>query len=222
MGTRRTSNLGTSTCNGSLWWRVGDGPLWSEALIVGLSLVGCVAGLLPGYRGLGDAHEGFVRWLACYTIMVTAIYTVIPYKTPWCLLQFLLGMVMLAGVGVSVLLHGRATAGRAVVLSCCCCWAQATWPGRRIARATFWPPTCEIRTCMPDVQPTCVRLADQLQQLAEASDQRTMPVKVIWSDAYYWPLPWYLRRFSQVEWWTRLPEIRRRRWCSVYRSTTRC
>ena len=51
-----------------------------------------------------------------------------------------------------------------------------------------------------------MRLEDQLQQLADASDQGyEMPVKVIWSDSYYWPLPWYVRRFTHVEWWTTLP-----------------
>ncbi len=51
------------------------------------------------------------------------------------------------------------------------------------------------------------RLADQLQQLADASDQHcALPIKVIWCDDYYWPLPWYLRRFEHVEWWTQLPD----------------
>jgi hypothetical protein len=33
-----------------------------------------------------------------------------------------------------------------------------------------------------------------------------MTVKLIWDSNYYWPLPWYLREFSQVEYWNRVPE----------------
>jgi predicted membrane-bound mannosyltransferase len=53
-----------------------------------------------------------------------------------------------------------------------------------------------------------MRLDEQLQQLADASDQGyEMPVQVIWNDSYYWPLPWYMRRFTHVEWWTMLPAV---------------
>ena len=31
-------------------------------------------------------------------------------------------------------------------------------------------------------------------------------VKVIWHDPYYWPLPWYLRRFEHLEYWNRIPD----------------
>ena len=52
-----------------------------------------------------------------------------------------------------------------------------------------------------------VRLADQLIQLAAATAERwSTRVNVIWKDVYYWPLPWYLRRFNHVQWWTEMPD----------------
>ena len=33
------------------------------------------------------------------------VYSAIPYKTPWCLLGFLHGMILLAGVGAVVLVR---------------------------------------------------------------------------------------------------------------------
>ncbi len=51
------------------------------------------------------------------------------------------------------------------------------------------------------------RLANQLIQLVAVTDERwSTGVKVIWNDVYYWPLPWYLRRFDHVQLWTKMPD----------------
>ena len=45
-----------------------------------------------------------------------------------------------------------------------------------------------------------------MEQLAEASpDGAEVSLLVIWTDAYYWPLPWYLRGFGNLQLWTELP-----------------
>ena len=56
---------------------------------------------------------------------------------------------------------------------------------------------------LPDIK----RLAADVEQLAAASPEGDgMQINVIWTDDYYWPLPWYLRRCEAVGWWMRLPE----------------
>jgi uncharacterized protein (TIGR03663 family) len=79
------------------------GFTWSEGLIVGLAVIGVVAALAG--KGLGQAHVGLVRFLAFYTILLTVIYSVIPYKTPWCVLTFLQVMTVMAGVGAVALVR---------------------------------------------------------------------------------------------------------------------
>ena len=46
----------------------------------------------------------FNRWLAVYCIVITFGYCAIPYKTPWCALQFYMPIVLLAGLGAKELL----------------------------------------------------------------------------------------------------------------------
>ncbi|MHB8864138.1 MAG: flippase activity-associated protein Agl23 [Pirellulaceae bacterium] len=189
-----------------VWWRADNGPLWSEALIVGLAVTGFMAGLLQKPQWLGGAHAGFVRSLGYYTLTVTAIYSVIPYKTPWCLLQFLLGMVLLAGVGAAVMVQNvrrlplRIVVGALLLLGT----GQLAWQAYRASYTLADDPHNPYVYAQTSAD--AVRLAEQLQELAAASDQGDqMPIQVIWSDAYYWPLPWYFRRFGHVEWWTTLP-----------------
>ena len=54
----------------------------------------------------------WARYLTCNVAIAAAIFSAIPYKTPWNLLPFYLGAIVLAGIGFSTLVH--ATASRAV------------------------------------------------------------------------------------------------------------
>ncbi|MFO7904085.1 MAG: TIGR03663 family protein [Pirellulaceae bacterium] len=88
-----------------IWWQVDQGPVWSEGLILVLAVLGLGHAATAKRSTRGNDHATLVRWLASYTIAITAIYCLIPYKTPWCLLQFLIGIVLLAGIGAAALLQ---------------------------------------------------------------------------------------------------------------------
>lgn len=187
------------------WWRVGDGPVWSEGLILVLAAVGFAASLFPRGRLLGDANVPFVRWLGFTTLLLMAGYSAIPYKTPWCLLGMLLGMILLAGVGAVALVRAVPTRPLKGLLILVLLGAAAQ-SGRQSYRASYEladdprNPYVYAHT-LADVE----RLACDVEQIAESSpDGRHVPVRVIWQDAYYWPLPWYLRRMEDVEFRTEL------------------
>ena len=78
------------------------GPIWTEGWIVLLALVGLAAAVTGRLRSPIDVK--LVRFIAIYTVIMTVVYSAVPYKTPWCLLSFLHGMILLAGVGAATLL----------------------------------------------------------------------------------------------------------------------
>src|SRR5688572_13573802 len=80
------------------WFHPVAGPVWSEGLILFLAAVGAVV-------SLAGKKSALLRFLALYTMVLTAIYSAISYKTPWCLLNFYLGMILLAGVGAAALVE---------------------------------------------------------------------------------------------------------------------
>ena len=84
-----------------VYFRYADGPIWTEAVIILLAVVGFVAALTR--KGLSAANADLLRFIAFYTLILTVAYSAIPYKTPWCMLGFLHGMILLAGVGAVVL-----------------------------------------------------------------------------------------------------------------------
>jgi len=54
--------------------------------------------------------------------------------------------------------------------------------------------------------PDLLNLVNQIENLANADPRgHKLVLKVISPEGDYWPLPWYLRRFSQTGWWDHLP-----------------
>jgi uncharacterized protein (TIGR03663 family) len=182
------------------WFHPVKSPVWSEGLILLLALVGAVVSLVGKKSAL---H----RFLALYTIVLTAIYCVISYKTPWCLLNFYLGMILLAGVGASSLVEFiRARSGKVVlVVALLALTAQLAWQS---CRANFRfaadrrNPYVYAQT-VPDIL-NLVRRTEGIAGVAPAGFATV--VKVIAPDSDYWPLPWYLRRFQNLGWYEKLPD----------------
>lgn len=185
-----------------LYSRLGPGVWWSEALIVVLAVVGVVAAAVK--KEFAGASMRFVRFIAVYTVVLTVLYALIPYKTPWCLLGFLHGMILMAGVGVVVIVRGlrwRPLQALAVVGLGLGVWHLATQANLANGRysADTRNPYVYAHTSSD-----FLRLADRLEQLAEVAPQgHDILIKVMTPD--YWPLPWYARKFNRVGYWNEPP-----------------
>jgi len=182
------------------------GPWWSEGLILGLALVGLVAAIAG--RGLGDTHRGLARFLGLYTVFLTAAYAVIRYKTPWCCIGFLHGMVLMAGIGAAAVVRWVPTRPVKVLVALALV-AGAVHLGWQAHRASF-------RFCVDQrnpyvyahTSPDAMKLVRRVKEVAEVSpDGYGAIVKVI-TPTNYWPLPWYLRRFQtgHVGYYHEVPE----------------
>ncbi len=181
------------------FWQAGAGPIWSEGLI----LVLCLVGLVTAIR---STTTPLLRFLALYTILMTAVYSAIPYKTPWCILSALQAMTLLAGVGAVTLIHAlrQPAAKAAVAIVLLAAGLQLGWQAQRANSAKF---------CANERNPyvyahtmySVVDVADQLDHLAEVYPQgHHLLIKVMVDNC--WPLPWYLRRFDRVGYWDTIPD----------------
>jgi uncharacterized protein (TIGR03663 family) len=188
-----------------VYFHAGKGPLWSEALILGLAIVGAVAAFRR--KGLGDGNAGFVRFVALYSFTLLGVYSAIAYKTPWCLLNFWHGMILLAGVGAMVVVRGVkgqfAKAFASVLLFGGA--AHLTWQAWQGSFAHCADPRNPY--VYAQTSPNIRELVAKIEGLARVHpDGRRMLVKVMAPGSDYWPLPWELRAFSNVGWWNELPD----------------
>ena len=187
-----------------LFFHLGKGPIWSEALIVALAAIGGWAGFAR--KKLTQDHANFVRFLAFYTAAMTSGYSLISYKTPWCLLGFWHGMILLAGVGVTILTRTIPRrlprfAVVAAVLAGAGSLAWQAWRADTLYSADPVNPYVYAQTS-PDI----LRLVDKIKELAVvAPSGNNMLIKVMSPGDDFWPLPWYLRAFGQVGWWGEVP-----------------
>ncbi len=218
-----------------LWWfRVAGGPRWSEGAILLLACIGAwTAFRCPPRQAVGRgseiggqgseagspgvragslvvpkaSHRGLVVFVTWYTVALAAAYAIIPYKTPWCLLGFQHGLIVLAGVGGAALLAGarRWPTRGAVALLLAVGMGHLGWQAWRATRtfaADFRNPHVYGHTAA-DI----VNLLDQIRAVAAVHPEGNgMPIEVIAPESNYWPLPWYLRRFEHAGWWDHLPD----------------
>ncbi|HKS36695.1 MAG TPA: flippase activity-associated protein Agl23, partial [Verrucomicrobiae bacterium] len=186
------------------FFRSGNGPIWSEGLILLLAGIGLISALWR--RTAAPPSVVLVRVIGFYTVLLTLIYTVISYKTPWCFLGFLHGMILLAGVGAMAAIRfwrhwlPKVATAAALVAATAHLGGQA-WRASYVYAADRKNPYVYAQTS-PDIR----NLVEKVEAIARVHPQASrMLIKVMAADRDYWPLPWYLRRFKQVGWWDRIP-----------------
>ena len=141
--------------------------------------------------------------LSYYAIFIAAIYSLIPYKTPWLALNLWLPLALFAARAVDS--HYRWAAmklsGRAAVPIFC---IFAGLVGLLIAHDTrqrvFLHPADETNPyAYAHTSDDILGLSAEIADLAHRNGIATPRIAVIASDP--WPLPWYLRHFDQVGFW---------------------
>jgi uncharacterized protein (TIGR03663 family) len=183
-----------------VWFHPAKSPVWSEALILALAVGGAVVSLV-------GRKSPLLRFLAFYTIILTAVYCVISYKTPWCLLGFFHGMIILAGVGAAALVNACRTRALKVtaVATLGVLTLQLSWQAWRASVVYAADPRNPY--VYAQTSPDLPALMERIEGIAGvAPTGYDTVVKIIAPDNDYWPVPWYLRRFHHLGWYDRLPE----------------
>jgi hypothetical protein len=181
-------------------------PFWTEAAILVLAAVGAVSAWAT--TGAPGADRSPLRFLAVYTGLMVLAYSAIPYKTPWCLLGLLHGMILLAGAGAAWLVSRVRGSWRALAaLAVAAVSAHLLWQ----AWAASFRFAADPRNpyVYAHTSPDVLEVVARLTQLAESHPSgRAMPLQVV-TRQNAWPLPWYLRGLTAVEWWTGVSDTAR-------------
>ena len=186
-----------------VWFHPRNGPVWTEGLILLLAGVGAVAAFFSNRTML--PKPTLARFLAFYTLMLTVIYCLIPYKTPWCLMNFWIGMILLAGVGAAVLLRlWQSRVAHALILAALAMGtghlAWESWRASQTYAANRNNPYVYAQTA-----PDLLKLVARVEGIARVAPTGPDTVIKVIAPESYWPLPWYLRGFKNIGWWDDMP-----------------
>lgn len=181
--------------------KTAGGPVWSEAFLLFLAAAGGIAAF--GHDAGKDGSPRFNRFVLSFTVMTAVAYSLVPYKTPWNILPFYLGLVILAGNGVGLLLRiSRFRLIKILILA-------ALVPGfvnltAQAYRANFTAPSDPANPYVyAQTIPDFLKLVAAVEKAAaEAPEKKGLLIKVIAPAEETWPLPWYLRGYSRVGYWT--------------------
>jgi uncharacterized protein (TIGR03663 family) len=185
-----------------LTYSASGGLRWSEGLVLALAAVG---GITAWRRSDGSppGSRFWPRYLTGNVVIAGAIFSAIPYKTPWNLLPFYAGAFALAGVGFAALVNGsrsgvvRAALAAALAIGSIHLGWQA-WRASITYAADPRNPYVYAQTV-----PDAVRMAARIRNLSAIHPDGTrMQVSVIAPASEQWPLPWYLRAMPNVGYWT--------------------
>lgn len=162
---------------------------WSGAAILALATLGVFCALKSVRR----------FWFVIYALLIAIIYSAIPYKTPWLALNLWLPLAILAGVAIEWFWFANPKLSMRISIL-----VFIGLLGFLITHDTrqrvFMNPADEKNPyAYAHTGEDLLRLPARLEELARQDKISDPRIAVIAADA--WPLPWYLRKFSQVGFW---------------------
>ncbi len=147
------------------------------------------------------SKQYFFKFISVFSFTLAFVYSVIPYKTPWLVLNFWIGFLIIASFGiynvygvlnnknfktVFLLLIGIIL-GHNVFQTYITSFAYPYQPDNPF---TYSQSTPEI-----------ISVTEKITSVAESkSNGNETMINIIASDNDYWPLPWYLRKLKNVAW----------------------
>lgn len=185
-------------------WLYGGPLMRYEWPLVPCALIGIGAALRSRVE---DNASLFRRIIALTTLILISIYCVIPYKTPWCFMTPLALLALLAGHGATVALSipsrpirivaGIIMAGLILILGC-----------TSYAMNISTEHTADNRWSYVETSDDLLRLTKRLENIAAIHPRGyDMTVLVVTPQDHTWPLPWYLRRFRHVGYFTSMEHV---------------
>ncbi|MFM8618094.1 MAG: flippase activity-associated protein Agl23 [Opitutaceae bacterium] len=171
-------------------WRREHGLVWHQAPFAILAVAGAVVAW--------TRRDPVPRALSVYTVLIAAVFSALPYKTPWHAVHFVAPLALLAAIALGAL--SRLRTGRLVAVACgsivTATLFQQAWRASFLRPADWRNPWAYVHSSADVLK---------IRALADAARRAEpdRPIRVIADE--YWPLPWYVRGVSGVGYWSEPP-----------------
>lgn len=182
------ARTGTSDFHGKprdtyLWWL-----LQEEAPLLALGTLGAAL-------ALWRANNRFALFAALWAFGLLAAYSLVPYKTPWLMLNFIVPLAIAGGYGVNVF-YQKGVAWKRTALALA---------GVAVAVGTYQAVVLNFFHYDDDRYPYVyahtrrefLQLVRDINRTAERVGTKT-ETSIAVTSPDYWPMPWYLRDYKRV------------------------
>ncbi len=186
-----------------LAWNKGPGPLiWTELPVLIFSLLGI---FFVFYNKGNTARIQFFRIMAIFSILMMSVFSIMPYKTPWNILSSYFGLILLAGFGCTEILNTMKKGMTHKIILIFMVVAVLSLITQVIYTNYKHPSHPSNPYVYGHTSSDVFHMVERINKVSEINPEgKELLIQVICSNNDYWPLPWYLREFSQVGWWNNI------------------
>ena len=157
------------------------------------------------YFSFFDKNNGsqkyFFQFISIFSISQAVVYAFIPYKTPWLLLNFWIGFLIVAAFGIYSVYRILNSKNSKTVFIVIVVLVLSHNVFQTYISSFVYPYQPENPFTYSQSTQEIVEVSDKIINVALANTNDTdVLISVITKDNDYWPLPWYLRKLKNVAW----------------------
>ena len=171
-----------------------------ETLLLVLGITGTVVAAVK--------HQRLAFFASLWALGLLAIYSLIPYKTPWLTLNFIIPLALVAGYAVEVIYRKLEAKSKTAA------WTWVAFFAIGIATSAFSAIRLNFYHYDDDRDPYVyvqtqrgfLSLVATVNRIAfRSGNGHQTSIAIISPD--YWPLPWYLRDYTRAGYYNRISDV---------------
>ncbi|HEY0725019.1 MAG TPA: hypothetical protein VGD41_13700, partial [Pyrinomonadaceae bacterium] len=147
-------------------------------------------------------RNSFALFCALWAFGLIAAYSLIPYKTPWLMLNFVLPLALVSGYAIQAIYdmdHGQL---RLVALVLLVAIGIGTYQSIDLNFVNYDNDDSKYVYVYAHTRRGTLDLVNQVEQIAKENSGNLTGITIVSPD--YWPLPWYFRDFTRVGYFGRM------------------
>lgn len=146
--------------------------------------------------------NSFALFCGLWAFGLIAAYSLIPYKTPWLMLNFVVPLALIAGYTIQAIYemdHAQLRLASVVLLVAV---GVATYQSIDLNFVNYDNDSPKYVYVYAHTRRGTLDLVNQVDQIAKENSGGLTGITIVSPD--YWPLPWYFRNFSRVGYFGRM------------------
>ena len=163
-----------------------------------LLILGAIGAIIVVYK----PKNSLALFCALWAFGLTAAYSLIPYKTPWLVLNFIVPLALIAGYAIQAIYewdHGRLRLVAALMLVAV---SVGTYQSIDLNFFNYDTDRMPYVYVYAHTKRNTLDLVDEIERIAKEEAGPQTGISIISPD--YWPLPWYLRDYTRVGYFGRM------------------
>jgi len=172
--------------------------IWLKRIEAPLLLLGAIGAAIVVLK----PRNSLALFCALWAFGLIAAYSLIPYKTPWLVLNFIVPLALIAGYAIQAIYemdHGQL---RLVAVIFLVAVGVATYQSIDLNFVNYDNDNEKYVYVYAHTTREMLDLVNQVEQIAKENSGPTTGISIISPD--YWPLPWYFRNFTRVGYFGRM------------------